>query len=156
MTTPLPCGDLTGPGDVAEMVRCFYRDVAQDDLLGPIFNDVARVDWAEHLPKLTAFWCRVLFGLGGYSGNPFQAHQRVHALRPFTTADFDRWLELFVEAVDIGWTGPNAERAKALARHVARVHAHRLAENENSVNLSISSDALRVGQPQSDSSNHRR
>ena len=156
MTTPLPCGDLTGPGDVAEMVRCFYRDVAQDDLLGPIFNDVARVDWAEHLPKLTAFWCRVLFGLAGYSGNPFQAHQRVHALHPFTTAHFDRWLELFVEAVDIGWTGPNAERTKALARHVARVHGHRLAENENSVNLSISSDALRVGQAQSGSSNHLR
>jgi hypothetical protein len=24
-------------------------------LLGPMFNDVARVDWSEHLPKLTAF-----------------------------------------------------------------------------------------------------
>jgi hemoglobin len=156
MTTPLPSEDLAGPGDVAEMVRRFYRDVAQDDLLGPIFNNVARVDWAEHLPKLTAFWCRVLFGLDGYSGNPFQTHQRVHALQPFTTAHFDRWLELFVETVDIGWTGPNTQRAKALARDVARVHSHRLAETNNPVNLSIGSDALRVRQAQSGSSNHLR
>ena len=48
-----PTGDLDSPGEIAEMVRRFYQDVAQDDLLGPVFNDVARVDWNEHLPKLT-------------------------------------------------------------------------------------------------------
>ena len=42
------------------MVRRFYADVTQDDLLGPMFNEVARVHWSEHLPKLTAFWCRAL------------------------------------------------------------------------------------------------
>ena len=63
------------------MVRRFYADVAQDDLLGPMFNEVARVDWSEHLPKLTAFWCRALLGQPGYSGNPFRAHTLVHAKR---------------------------------------------------------------------------
>jgi hemoglobin len=94
--------DLGGRGDVAEMVKRFYRDVAQDDLLGPMFNEVARVDWSEHLPKLIAFWCRALFGTSGYSGNPFRAHQLVHSQRAFTPAHFERWLDLFCETVDLG------------------------------------------------------
>src|SRR5262245_10615178 len=57
--------DLNDPTEIAEMVRRFYADVAQDDLLGPMFNEVAQVDWAEHLPKLTAFWCRALLSMPG-------------------------------------------------------------------------------------------
>ena len=126
--TPPPARDLRGPDDVAEMVRRFYRDVAQDDLLGPMFNDVARVDWSEHLPKLTAFWCRALFGTPGYAGNPYRAHQLVHAQRAFTAAHFERWLDLFFDTVDLGWAGPNADKAKALASSVARVHCAQLVD----------------------------
>jgi hemoglobin len=121
-----PRGDLDGPDAVSEMVRRFYRDVAQDDLLGPMFNDVARVDWSEHLPKLTAFWCRALFGLPGYAGNPFRAHAAVHARRAFHERHFERWLELFEATLAEGWSGPVAERARRLARDVARVHARQL------------------------------
>ena len=116
-----PTGDLVDPTEVAELVRRFYADVAQDDLLGPLFNDVANVDWSAHLPKLTAFWCRFLFGTLGYSGNPFREHARIHAESAFTPAHFHRWLELFHETVDLGWVGPNAERVKALGRNVAEV-----------------------------------
>ena len=123
---PAPTGDLDSPGEIAEMVRRFYQDVAQDDLLGPVFNDVAKVDWAEHLPKLTAFWCRALLGTAGYAGNPFRAHALVNERSPFTAAHFERWLDLFQDAVELGWTGPNADRALALAHNVARVHAQHL------------------------------
>ena len=121
-----PTCDLCDPGEVAEMVRRFYGDVAQDDLLGPMFNNVARVDWSEHLPKLTDFWCRLLFGLPGYAGNPLRAHQRVHTKRAFTDEHFERWLDLFHETVDLGWTGPNAEKVKAFAVKVARAHSRQL------------------------------
>ncbi len=121
-----PTGDLDTPEEIAEMVRRFYQDVAQDDLLGPMFNDVAQVDWSEHLPKLTAFWCRALLGIEGYVGNPYRAHALVNDQAPFTHAHFERWLELFHEAVELGWTGPNAARALMLAHNVARVHAGQL------------------------------
>ena len=123
---PEPVRDLDDPDEIAEMVRRFYADVAQDELLGPMFNDVARVDWGEHLPKLTAFWCRALLGLQGYSGNPFRAHALVHARRPFTARHFERWLTLFHETLDEGWAGPRVERAKQLVVDVARVHSHQL------------------------------
>ena len=126
-----PARDLCGRDEVAEMVKRFYRDVAQDDLLGPMFNDIARVDWSEHLPKLTEFWCRALFGTSAYSGNPFRAHQLVHQKRAFTPAHFERWLDLFCETVDLGWVGANAEKVKALARNVARVHSHQLCPVES-------------------------
>ncbi len=123
---PPPVGDLDDPAEIAEMVRRFYQDVAQDDLLGPVFNEVAAVDWSEHLPKLTAFWCRALLGIEGYSRNPFRAHALIHARAPFTQAHFDRWLELFHETVEMGWTGPRATRALELADDVARVHSQQL------------------------------
>jgi hemoglobin len=112
------------------MVRRFYSDVAQDDVLGPMFNNVARVDWAEHLPKLTDFWCRHLFGLAGYAGSPLRAHRLIHAKRAFTSEHFERWLSLFFDTVDLGWTGANAERAKRFAVTVARAHARQLIGHE--------------------------
>lgn len=118
--------DLDESSEIAEMVRRFYADVAQDDLLGPMFNEVARVDWSEHLPKLTAFWCRALLSMPGYEGNPYRAHQRVHAERNFTPAHFERWLDLFFDTLDSGWTGPSVERAKELALLVAKVHSKQI------------------------------
>lgn len=110
------------------MVRRFYADVAMDDLLGPVFEDAAQVDWSEHLPKLVSFWCGALLAQEGYAGNPFRAHALVHQRQPFTAAHFERWLMLFTETLDLGWVGPNADRALALARNVARVHGERLLE----------------------------
>lgn len=121
-----PTGDLDSADEVAEMVRRFYADVAQDRILGPMFNDVAQVDWSDHLPKLTSFWCRALFGTPGYTGNPFRQHAIVNAEQAFTPPHFRRWLELFNETVDLGWFGPNADHVKALAANVARVHQAQL------------------------------
>ncbi len=123
---PAPTGDLDTVAEVAEMVRRFYQDVAQDDLLGPVFNDVAAVDWPEHLSKLTRFWSRALLGIEGYQGNPFRAHALIHARSPFTPAHFERWLSLFHDTVELGWVGPNATRALDLAENVARVHRQQL------------------------------
>ena len=123
---PTPTRDLDSPEEIAEMVRRFYADVASDALLGPMFNDVAQVDWSEHLPKLTAFWCRALLGQPGYSGNPFRAHALVHERRPFTAAHFERWLELFHATLLSGWVGPRVDDACSLAANVARVHREQL------------------------------
>jgi len=123
---PLPTRDLDNPDEIAEMVRRFYADVAMDDLLGPMFNEVARVDWPDHLAKVAAFWCRALLGQPGYQGNPLRSHGRIHAKREFTPAHFERWLSLFTETVELGWTGPLARRAIDFASKVARVHRHQL------------------------------
>jgi hemoglobin len=127
VSRPLPSCDLDCRAEIAEMVRRFYQDVAQDDLLGPVFDDVARVDWSEHLVKLTEFWSRALLGTGDYAGSPLRAHAAVHARSRFTDEHFDRWLQLFHDTVELGWVGPRAEKALALADRVAEVHRKHLA-----------------------------
>ena len=37
--------DIATSADVAMLVDRFYGNVGVDALLGPIFNDVAQVDW---------------------------------------------------------------------------------------------------------------
>ncbi|MDD9368927.1 MAG: hypothetical protein PV358_02330, partial [Acidimicrobiales bacterium] len=61
-----------------------------------------------------------------YVGNPFRQHTLVHAKEPFTPAHFERWLTLFHETLELGWTGPLADRAAALADNVARVHSQQI------------------------------
>jgi hemoglobin len=126
-----PSGDLDSPEQIAEMVRRFYEDVARDNLLGPVFNDIAQVDWSEHLPKLTAFWCRALL---------FRAHALIHERQPFTPAHFQRWLDLFFTTVQSGWVGPRVDAACSLAANVARVHSQQLLARSLSIEVELRTD----------------
>lgn len=111
--------DLDSRPQIERLVRDFYRQVAMDDLLGPVFAR-AHVDWSVHLPKLVDFWCWQLLGEPGYERNPLRAHEPVHARDPFGPALYERWLELFDGTVDDGFAGPLADLAKQKARRMAR------------------------------------
>ncbi|WP_436793184.1 group III truncated hemoglobin [Actinospongicola halichondriae] len=118
--------DLDSRAEVHDLVVDFYREIAMDDLLGPVFGEVAEVDWAAHIPRLIDYWCRVLLGEPGYDGHILRPHERVHALEPFTPAMFERWLVLFVASVDGGWRGPLADQAKVHAGRIAAMLSRRL------------------------------
>jgi hemoglobin len=118
--------DLTTRADVHEVVVTFYREIVFDPLLGPVFEEVAEVDWATHIPKLVDFWCRVLLGEPGYDGTVLRAHRGVHDAEAFRLEHFDRWYELWAESIDQGWAGPHAEEAKVHAARIANVLASRL------------------------------
>ena len=111
-------GDLDSRMAIHDLVVRFYREIVFDDLLEPVFGEVAEVDWAVHIPKLIDYWCRVLLGEAGYQGELLAAHRHVHRLRPLRIEHFDRWYALWEASVDAGWAGPIAERAK---RHAARI-----------------------------------
>jgi len=68
MQPPLP--DIATEDDIRILVDSFYGKVNADDLLSPIFNDVARVDWEKHLPLLYQFWSTLLFRTNTYQGRP--------------------------------------------------------------------------------------
>lgn len=106
---------------VDQLVTTFYRRVAMDDLLGPIFNDVAAVDWSVHVPKLIDYWCRVLLREPGYDGAILGPHQRVNEMESFTHEMFDRWFELFTDTVEADWSGPLADQAVVHAERIGGV-----------------------------------
>lgn len=116
--------DLASRSDIERLVDAFYRRVQADDLIGPIFNDIARVDWDTHLPRMYAFWDSVLFGVAGYKGNPAAVHRELAQHARLSQVEFDRWLELFGATVDELFAGPVAEHAKTRAASIATTLMH--------------------------------
>jgi hemoglobin len=114
--------DIQTSADIKTLVDRFYEKVNRDALLGPIFYEVAGVDWPSHLATLYAFWESMLFGSGTYQGAPFPKH----AVLPVQKAHFDRWLELFLATVDEHFSGPKAEEAKGRALSIADTFARRM------------------------------
>jgi hemoglobin len=104
--------DLSTPTQVNYLVTSFYREVVFDDLLEPIFGEVAEVDWAEHIPRLIDYWCWILFASHPHPGAVARTHKELHALRAIEPAHCDRWFELWSRCIDEGWAGPYADRAK--------------------------------------------
>lgn len=118
--------DLDTPGEIEEFVTRFYREVARDDLLDPYFNAIAHVDWHAHVGNLTDYWRDILLGAPRDETDVIEAHRWLHEHTPFEPALFDRWLEIFITAVDTGWSGPTATRARKRARGIVWAMAHRL------------------------------
>lgn len=76
--------DILTKDDIKKLVNSFYEIIKKDDLLGPIFNDISKVDWENHLPIMYAFWENAIFFTGVYVGNPLKTHQKIHSLFPLT------------------------------------------------------------------------
>jgi len=103
--------DILTHEDVTLLVNSFYDRVKNDDILGPIFNNVIE-DWSHHLPKMYRFWGTVLFGAPGYSGNAIATHIAIDKKFPLQAAHYDRWIGLWKTTVDNLFAGEKAEEAK--------------------------------------------
>jgi hemoglobin len=119
-------GDLDTRTAVHDLVVAFYREIVFDDLLGPVFEEVAETDWAVHIPRLIDYWCRILLGDTGYRGALLEAHREVHQRDPFRGEHFDRWYQLWVTSIDARWRGPRADHAKRHAAATAGLLSRRL------------------------------
>lgn len=73
--------------------------VRDDAVIGLIFDEVAKVDWDTHLPKMYAFWETALFGTGNFQGNPLVAHARLVPQTEMGQRQFTQWLSLFQATV---------------------------------------------------------
>jgi len=118
--------DLESRADIHDLVVGFYREIVFDELLEPVFGEVAEVDWALHIPTLIDYWCRVLLRQPGYVGSIIEAHRHVHDLEPLRIEHFDRWYGLWTESIDARWTGPLADHAKEHAARIGKALARRL------------------------------
>ena len=113
--------DLQGRAEIEQLVNAFYQRVQHDDLLGFIFDEVAKINWETHLPRMYAFWETVIFRSGGFVGNPLAAHAKLVALTEMGRPQFDRWLLLFRQTVDDLFAGEHAEHIKSAAADMANV-----------------------------------
>ncbi len=114
--------DITTEEDVQKLVNTFYDKVNDDELLSPVFNGFANVNWAAHLPKMYDFWSNILLGTNRYNGRPFPHHVPL----PVSHDHFDRWVKLFMKNVDEHFEGENADEAKKRAITIAGIFYHKL------------------------------
>jgi hemoglobin len=123
--------ELASRADIVRLVDAFYERVSEDRILGPIFTDVARVDWEVHLPKMYDFWDSVLFGKAGFKGAPLPVHLALSRQVALTSREFDRWIALFHSTVDALFAGPLADEAKIRATRIAAVMQHHIAQDRS-------------------------
>lgn len=118
--------DLDTSEEIFEMVTRQYVDVVPDDLLQPYFNfGPGFIDWQSHIESVTDFWCHVLLFAPDYEIDVIEDHRHLHEQAAFTPELFDRWLQVFHDTVDSGWTGPLATAAKKRATGETWAMGHR-------------------------------
>jgi len=122
--------DIADRNDIAGLVAEFYRRAFADEILGPIFLDVARVDLSAHLPVMGDFWDTVLLRAGLYHRNALRPHLALGAEVELTDAHFARWLALWTATVDERHTGVRAELAKTQATRIAGAIRRRLRDGQ--------------------------
>lgn len=118
--------DIENRTDIELLVNTFYDKVQINSLLGPIFNDVARVDWDHHLPRMYQFWAGLLLGEPGFSGNPMRKHVELSRMTSLTETEFSEWLRLFDETTDELFAGEKAEEAKIRAANIAKMMLYKI------------------------------
>ena len=118
--------DITNKGDIKLLVDTFYDKVKNNSVIVHIFNDIAKVDWEHHLPKMYSFWESLLLGEKGFTGNPMQKHIELSKLTAMTETQFSEWLLIFTQTTDELFEGIKADEAKTRAANIARLMLYKI------------------------------
>jgi hemoglobin len=114
-----PLNDIETREDIERLINAFYEKVRKDPTIGYIFNDIAKVNWEEHLPVMYSFWSSMLLGERSYEGNVMQKHIELSNRVPFTDQEFSAWLKLFKSTIDELFSGTKSDEAKSRAESIA-------------------------------------
>ena len=113
--------DIVCRTDIELLVNVFYEKVIADKQLNFIFEEMAKVNWATHLPAMYNFWENIILFTGSYEGNPLNLHKHLHHITPLEEAHFNTWNRLYISTVDELFEGPNANLAKLRAISISDV-----------------------------------
>lgn len=117
--------DIKNRTDIEKLVSVFYGKINRDAAIGYFFNDVAKVNWEKHLPKMCDFFENILFSSGNYEGNPMSAHEELHQKSEVRGEHFEHWIALFDATVDELFEGEKAEEIKKRAKNIASAMMHK-------------------------------
>lgn len=112
--------------DVEFLVNKFYDKIRIDETIGFFFNDVAKVNWDLHLPKMYSFWETLLFGKASYKGNPMMAHFPINQIEAMEKHHFEQWVNLWTKTLEENFEGEFAEAAKTKAGNIASLMAYKM------------------------------
>ena len=128
--------DINSRTDIELLINSFYNKVKKDDTIGFIFNDIAKINWEQHLPIMFDFWETLLLDAVSYSKNVMEVHYTLNHKIPLEEKHFQRWLQLFSETVDELFTGDIASMAKTKAKSIAALMQFKMKQENNGLNFS--------------------
>lgn len=117
--------DIKNRTDIETLINAFYDKIKSDAVIGYFFNDVAKVNWENHLPRMYDFWENILFSTANFIGNPMLKHKELHERSTMTEEHFKHWIILFKLTVDELFEGEKAEEIKQRAINIAAVMMHK-------------------------------
>jgi hemoglobin len=118
--------DIENKADLKLLVDSFYEKIQKNELLGPIFIDLMKVNWDTHLPKMYDFWNMILFEVSGYEGFPLKLHLEINNKNPLKSLHFETWLNLFDKTVDELFVGEKASEIKSRAKNVGMSWSYKM------------------------------
>ena len=104
--------DIENIEDIKILLDDFYSQVLLDETIGFVFNDIAQINLATHMPKMYSFWDAVLFGSRAYNGNPILTHIELNKKITLKDDFFTQWKKLFFATIDKYFEGKIANLAK--------------------------------------------
>jgi hemoglobin len=115
--------DIENRTDIENLMDAFYSKALNNETIGYIFTDVAKLDLEHHLPIIADFWEMILFGTvnfqSKYGRSPMQKHLELNEKEPLVLEHFNTWLKLFYSTVDEMFQGEKADTAKFRAKAIA-------------------------------------
>lgn len=117
--------DLKNRKDIELLVDSFYEKIKANTAISYFFNEVTKVSWESHLPKMYDFFENIVFFSGNYEGNPMVTHQDLHKKSPVNYEHFKQWNELFDATVDELFQGKNANEIKQRAKNISEAMMHK-------------------------------
>lgn len=122
--------DIDTRADINSLVNDFYTRVQTNDILSPIFTNIAHFAFETHIPVMIDFWEMVLLGGKAYKGNPMLKHIELDKSNPLDKKLFDEWLKVFNTTVDDTFEGEKADEAKKRANTMAILMLYKIEESK--------------------------
>ena len=111
--------DINTREDITMFISSFYEKVKVNEVIGFIFNEVAHMNWEQHIPVIVDFWETILLDNPVYKKNAMEVHYDLNRKFPLQKIHFDTWLSLFNSTIDESFEGKIATLAKTRARAIA-------------------------------------
>ncbi len=127
--------DIQSRKDIETLIKSFYDKVKKDDTIGFIFNDIAHINWEQHLPVMYDFWETLLLDAHSYRKNAMEVHYILNRKFPLEEEHFDRWLKIFTETVEALFSGAVATMAITKAKSIASLMQFKMKQDSNGLTI---------------------
>ena len=127
--------DIENRQDIEKVLNLFYEKALEDELIGYLFKDVAKLNLVEPLPIIADFWEMMLFQTvnfqSKYGRSPMKKHIELNDKEPLISEHFNRWLNIFFQTIDENFAGEKADLAKYRAKAIANTMFMKVSEGNH-------------------------